>query len=48
MEGHVAYISNITQYIGCTFPYPYPDILEGNVEDVLLAAVSQLLLPEIN
>ena len=48
MEGHVAYISNIMQYIGCTFPYSYPDILEGNVEDVLLAAVSQLLLPEIN
>ena len=25
MEGHVAYVSNITQYIGCTLPYPYPD-----------------------
>ena len=22
MEGHVAYITNITQYIGCTSPYP--------------------------
>ena len=24
MEGHVAYVSNITQCIGSTLPYPYP------------------------
>ena len=28
MEGHVAYISNITQYLGCTIPYLYPDVIE--------------------
>ena len=36
MEGHVAYVSNITQYIECTLSYPYPDVMEGNVEGVLL------------